>query len=321
MRIPDGISSSGCKKAKISRLDPLTSFGLPPNLTAEDPSGSFIMKGLDIGAAALLSELGFLASPAGTHVQTAEMGNQSLNSLALISARYTLTSVDVMSKLAAMHLLVVCQALDLRVISLLFLRAAEALVSGLALRWHARLDAPSRGEEPPAALRAQLSTQVRRQLDRTTTMDAVDRFALIAESLQPILLRHTPAPLAASSAASLSASLADWTSHAAAALHDAFVATRDRYLRDPDPTPYLGGAACRMHAFVRRDLRVPFLTNAVLSGPEAEAEVGTGGVTPTVGTFVTRLYEALRSGALYVPAMQCLREAAQEPGVARRSKL
>ncbi|KAL8727616.1 MAG: hypothetical protein Q9166_005924 [cf. Caloplaca sp. 2 TL-2023] len=78
-------------------VNPITNRGLPPNLTVEDPSTSFIMKGVDIMIAALQSELGFLANPIGSHVQTAEMGNQSLNSLALISARYTHTAVEILT--------------------------------------------------------------------------------------------------------------------------------------------------------------------------------------------------------------------------------
>ncbi|KAF3355346.1 Cellobiose dehydrogenase [Verticillium dahliae VDG1] len=46
------------------------------------------------------------------------MGNQSLNSLALVSARYTLEAVDVLSQMAAAHLLALCQALDLRTIEI-----------------------------------------------------------------------------------------------------------------------------------------------------------------------------------------------------------
>ncbi|KAF2819394.1 Phenylalanine/histidine ammonia-lyase [Ophiobolus disseminans] len=97
-------------------MNPATSWGLPPNLCSDDANHSFLFKGIDVVVAGLTSELGFLANPVGSHVQTAEMGNQSLNSLALVSARYTLDAVDVLSQLAAAHLLALCQALDLRTI-------------------------------------------------------------------------------------------------------------------------------------------------------------------------------------------------------------
>ncbi|MBH1945658.1 aromatic amino acid lyase, partial [Erythrobacter sp. YJ-T3-07] len=95
-------------------VNPATNRGLPANLVADDPARSFLFKGTDIMAAALTSELGFLANPVGSHVQTAEMGNQGINSLALISVRYTLDAVDVLSQLMAAHLVALCQALDLR---------------------------------------------------------------------------------------------------------------------------------------------------------------------------------------------------------------
>ncbi|GFG08171.1 phenylalanine ammonia-lyase [Aspergillus udagawae] len=99
-------------------INPATSWGLPPNLCSDDANDSFLFKGLDVVIAALTSELGFLANPVGSHVQTAEMGNQALNSLALVSARYTLEAVDVLSQIASAHLLAVCQALDLRTIEI-----------------------------------------------------------------------------------------------------------------------------------------------------------------------------------------------------------
>ena len=99
-------------------INPATSWGLPPNLCSDNANDSFLFKGLDVVVAGLTSELGFLANPVGSHVQTAEMGNQSLNSLALVSARYTLEAVDVLSQIASAHLLVLCQALDLRTIEI-----------------------------------------------------------------------------------------------------------------------------------------------------------------------------------------------------------
>ncbi|KAJ5679521.1 hypothetical protein N7462_007765 [Penicillium macrosclerotiorum] len=99
-------------------INPATSWGLPPNLCSDNANDSFLFKGLDVVVAALTSELGFLANPVGSHVQTAEMGNQALNSMALVSARYTLEAVDVLSQLVSAHLLAVCQALDLRTIEI-----------------------------------------------------------------------------------------------------------------------------------------------------------------------------------------------------------
>lgn len=106
-------------------INPKTNYGLPPSLAVDEPSESFLLKAVEIMMAALQSELGFLANPAGTHVQSAEMGNQALNSLALISARYTHTAIDVLTHLASCHLLCVCQALDLRAMHLKFLETFE----------------------------------------------------------------------------------------------------------------------------------------------------------------------------------------------------
>ncbi|KAF9767598.1 Phenylalanine ammonia-lyase str11 [Fusarium sp. DS 682] len=66
-------------------INPSLNRGLPPNLVADDPSLSFTVKGIDISMAAYMSELGYLANPVTPHVQSAEMHNQSINSLALIS--------------------------------------------------------------------------------------------------------------------------------------------------------------------------------------------------------------------------------------------
>lgn len=99
-------------------INPATSWGLPPNLCSDDPNNSFLFKGLNVVIAALTSELGFLANPVGSHVQTAEMGNQVINSLAFVSARYTLEAADVLSQFATAHLLALYQAFDLRAVEM-----------------------------------------------------------------------------------------------------------------------------------------------------------------------------------------------------------
>lgn len=109
-------------------INPRLNYGLPPSLVVDEPSRSFLLKPVDIMIAALQSELGFLSNPAGTHVQSAEMGNQSLNSLGLISARYTHIALDVLSQLASAHLFTLCQALDLRAMHWRFLEAVEPML-------------------------------------------------------------------------------------------------------------------------------------------------------------------------------------------------
>ncbi|KAH8589792.1 L-Aspartase-like protein [Bisporella sp. PMI_857] len=179
-------------------INPATNRGLPPNLVADDPSCSFVFKGTDIMVAALTSELGFLANPVGSHVQTAEMGNQGINSLALISARYTLQAVEVFSQLAAAHLVALCQALDLRV------RSPQAI-----------------NEIPNAG-------------------------------------------------------------------------------------PVLGLAARKMYQFVRGELKVPFITEAIIGG---DVEDTYAGVAPSVGKYNTVVYDAIRSGRLYEVVVDCVKEA------------
>jgi phenylalanine ammonia-lyase len=59
-------------------INPAMNHGLPPNLAATDPSLNFFAKGVDIATASYVSELGYLAHPVSTHVQSAEMHNQAV---------------------------------------------------------------------------------------------------------------------------------------------------------------------------------------------------------------------------------------------------
>lgn len=59
-------------------INPATNRGLPPSLAASDPSLNYHVKGVDIATAAYAAELGYLASPVSTHIQSAEMHNQAI---------------------------------------------------------------------------------------------------------------------------------------------------------------------------------------------------------------------------------------------------
>ncbi|KAK1246231.1 hypothetical protein MKX08_000033 [Trichoderma sp. CBMAI-0020] len=99
--------------------------GLPPNLCVDEPSLSYTFKGIDITMAAYMSELASLAHPISPHVVNAEMGNQSLNSLALIASRRAMECVEILSLMSAAYIYALCQAVDLRCLHLEYIKIAE----------------------------------------------------------------------------------------------------------------------------------------------------------------------------------------------------
>ena len=159
-------------------INPTMNRGLPPNLAATDPSHNYFAKGIDIHAAAYVGELGYLANPVSTHVQSAEMHNQAVNSLALISARATLNALEVLSLLTSSYLYALCQALDLRALQHEFqLEVDEILREQLQDSFSHHL---SDGDFD--ALSGIISRQIRRSLETTSTMDAAARMRSVAAS-------------------------------------------------------------------------------------------------------------------------------------------
>lgn len=59
-------------------LNPVMNRGLAPSLAATNPSLDYHCKGVDIATAAYVGELGFLANPVSSHIQSAEMHNQAI---------------------------------------------------------------------------------------------------------------------------------------------------------------------------------------------------------------------------------------------------
>ncbi|KAL8937539.1 MAG: hypothetical protein Q9216_004381 [Gyalolechia sp. 2 TL-2023] len=325
-------------------INPKTNYGLPPNLVAEDPSASFLMKPVDIMIAAFQSELGFLANPVGTHVQSAEMGNQALNSLALISARYCFETVDVLSHLVSAHLFAVCQALDLRAMHIRYLETLKPAFADLTT---AHL-APIMEEDSDAAITAlqnRLWAAFLKLLDQTTTLDPTQRFPFIVQSLQPIVLS------AASARAETVTALRSWTEHCTKTASETFSRNREIYASHPDATGVVGVASRRIYTFIRQELGVPFIrsTKAMPTDTNGDgvavetvnvnghtASTSTSASTPTsttpstkqsskpsnavvpenmtVGSYITIIYIAIRDGSLYEPAvLGCLAEARSVP--------
>ena len=277
-------------------VNPVFSNGLPPNLETGEPSQGFLMKGVDISTAALCSELGYLANPITPHVQTAEMGNQSLNSMAFVSTRYTHTALDVISQLAAAHIFVVCQALDLRCIQkkfyTLFIPKLWTITTEILSKHINEVELPR--------LIQDLSSKFQDEFIRTTSQDSTERFYNILKSLWSVVLsvpglQNTP---------TLFENLSQWTLNSAteaSQLHKDCVAS---YIVQPLAPDYLGAAAFRIWDFVRHEVKVPFHTgkggfwNALNEDEDL-----------SVGEMVSRIYLAIKEGGMTGVVMECVREA------------
>ena len=280
-------------------INPNLNSGLPPNLAADEPSTSYTMKGADINVAAYMSELAFLANPVSSHVQTAEMGNQAINSLALISARYTHTAIDCLSMICATYLYVLCQALDIRAMNLQFNAVLEKTLPSITNKVFGFVFS---NVTLLNELHSLLLKDIRQQFLTTCSLDSATRFDAIALNAQAqltsFLCNHReelPTGFEALSA------MQSWTGEVSKTLCRLFSDNRAAYFAHPDPTPFLGSASKRMYSYVRHELNVP-MHRGLADHPNKENK------KKTVGSNISVIYEAMRSGNLYGQVLESLRE-------------
>ena len=284
-------------------INPMTNNGLPPNLAADEPSTSYTMKGADINVAAYMSELAFLANPVSSHVQTAEMGNQAINSLALISARYTHTAIDCLSNIGGTYLYVLCQALDLRAMDILFLEAMEPEMREVTIR---HFGGAIQDQAVLETLHSTLLAQTKKHLTQTTNLDSSTRFTTIASAVQSSLTSflYNETTSVPESFNALKA-IKSWTTDAAITLYTTFTNNRNNYFTNGTATPFLGNASRNMYTYVREELGVPFHKGLV------DRPVKGSGLN-TLGGNISVIVEALRSGVGYGVVIGCLKESGGE---------
>ena len=107
-----------CGKLIFSQMEEIVnvtlSNGLPPNIAGRDYNVDFGFKGADLAMASYMAELDLLTNPVTNHVVAAEMHNQSVNSLGLLSARKSEEALEVLQMMLANMLCCQIQAVDLR---------------------------------------------------------------------------------------------------------------------------------------------------------------------------------------------------------------
>lgn len=277
-------------------LDPTKNNGLPPNLEAGEPSQGYFLKGIDVNVAALLSELGFLANPVSSHVQTAEMGNQALNSMAFVSARYTHTALGVITHMIAAHVLALCHGLDLRCLQREYFQSLRPRLATItAEKFGAHLDEPSLSE-----LSVRLWDRFQLEFHQSTCSDSDLRFPAIVKKMQGEILACSEL----NNTETLFSSLTSWRDECTQlALHEfrTLVATYDS---SAHTAPYLSAASRKIWKFVRTELDIPFHDGqATLNGFEGVYK------GETIGGMVTRIYSAMQDGSLVTVAMDAFADA------------
>ncbi|KIK95080.1 hypothetical protein PAXRUDRAFT_827358 [Paxillus rubicundulus Ve08.2h10] len=178
-------------------VNPAMNRGLPGNLAGGEGALDFGCKGLDIAASAYAGELNALGGMnVGVGSVSAEMHNQSVNSLALVSARYTLSALEVSQLLAATHLFVVCQALDCRALYVEMKDLSTQVVAEV-LREAFNLTAEDGVVDK---ITRKIMPQIQDALDRTSAMDTAPRMDKVAwEAVAPLVecitsLASSPSP-------------------------------------------------------------------------------------------------------------------------------
>ncbi|KAF8633373.1 hypothetical protein AX17_004544 [Amanita inopinata Kibby_2008] len=279
----------------VELINPAMNRGLPPSLAATDPSHNYHGKGIDIASAAYVSELGYLANPVSTHIQSAELHNQSVNSLALISGRATLNSLEILSILTASYLYIICQALDLRAMQSEF---AEGL-NKITLEELTASFGTALTESELSTLLSKVIKAMTCTLDSTSSMDAVERMQKVAASTSSLLLDFLTGPdVAKSDAAAASlASIPAFRSHVASRAASLLQQLRGEYLtgtHGPAPaSPYLNKTR-PVYEFVRVTLGIRMHGSENFHG----FANGLGVEDVTVGQNVSLIHEAIRDGKL-----------------------
>ncbi|KAF8141247.1 phenylalanine ammonia-lyase [Boletus edulis] len=331
-------------------INPAMNRGLPGNLSGGDSALDFGCKGLDIAAASYAGELN---SPrrnergcgkcqcgdaqserqvSGSLLQCSRYLQCVASSLALVSARYTLTALEVSQLMAATHLFIVCQALDARTLYV-EMRELSAKVVRDTLRQEFAL---SGADQLVDKIAHKVMPQVYEALDRTTGMDTAPRMAKVAgEAISPLIEALALLDLSAldlGKVASFRKTLAGKLATLLTELRCAYLGVsladvrrgRPGSVSTPAPTPvfdiaprgrtpasaFLAPRTRVLYEFVRAELGIRMhgadnlrgsvfgMRDGTLPGLEMEEAVMGGSMDTTLGDKVTVIVEAIRDGRM-----------------------
>ncbi|EEY22056.1 phenylalanine ammonia-lyase [Verticillium alfalfae VaMs.102] len=260
-------------------INPSLNNGLDANLVFGDPDNSYTMKGIDVNMSAYMAELAALAHPVSAHVQSAELHNQGINSLAFLSARRTMEALDVLAHMCACHAYVCCQAIDLRTTTALPRRPYTA--PRACILTSSSTSAACRHALPPRSLPRSLARPLLAMAQGFAPLEAIAAFEM-----------------------GLCKDMLAWVADPA---------------NDPEPAasvpmgnpamPGLGQGSSVLYGVVRGALAVPFNRGVLAHGQ------------PTIGSDVSKVYEAVRLGTVMDAIMGEISGIWEEQPAPKRAKL
>jgi phenylalanine ammonia-lyase len=283
-------------------INPALNNGLPANLAADDPSLSFTMKGIDVNMASYMSELAFIASPVSSHVQSAEQHNQAINSLAFISARYTMTAVDLVSLMSASFIYVGCQGLDLRVMHETFLESLQPIVKTVTNEIMVYFHPLPNIDD----LHSKLLKNITSVWIEASSLDTKERCEKVASTSVSILVTSLCIQQGWKNQI-LIEDIEAWRIRMIVAIEGAYVNFRAQFFQNQTTVEYLGQASKKIYSFVRQDLGVPFHRGLVEQPTPGDTMLDRR-PKKTIGSWVRIIYESLRDGRLYEKLMDALAE-------------
>ncbi|THV00613.1 phenylalanine ammonia-lyase [Dendrothele bispora CBS 962.96] len=265
----------------IELASPHMNRGLPPDLGAWEPSLDFGVKTMDVATAAYLSELSYLGNTVTNHVQNAEHHNQAVNSLALISARYTFHAIQVLYLLFSNHIWALCQALDLRAMIRIFFDRMQGEIK-------ASLANGGFSTSTHAALTKLVYDQVRVKFNETSHMDSSNRFT---EVLRPIVADVLE--FLSEEGSSHTFNALEWKSSLAPKLGEMYREVRAEYYANGSAEALMGNTV-HLYRFVRHELGIPMRKGGDLDTEGVDAQL-------------SRLYRAFERGGIVEPVLACFK--------------
>ena len=273
-------------------INPMLNKGLPPNLCFDDPSASFTMKGVDVNVTAYYSELAFLANSVASHVQTADIGNQPVNSLALISARYTAQAVELLSLMCAAALYEFCQALDIRALYADFFAAVR---DRLQKTFHTTFDDTAIQHCSGEEFFESLWSVMKNSWNATNRLDLVDRCGVIATQSAHHILDTTEAFDFDQDLVTILPAVKKWKLDSARVLITTYEETRTRFLEHHTTEGYLGHTTKAVYHLIRNQLSIP-LHLGVDDHPALKTENPAQHGKKTIGSHIGCIFQAICGG-------------------------